>query len=53
VFDLKNITAMVTGTPRGVGMAPEPPRWLRLGGRVDIEIQKIGTLTNPVENEPI
>ena len=34
-------------------MAQKPPRWLRPGDRVDIEIEKIGTLSNPVENEPI
>ena len=46
-------TVILTGTPHGVGMAQKPPRWLRPGDRVDIEIEKIGTLTNPVENEPI
>jgi len=46
-------TVILTGTPHGVGMAQKPPRWLRPGDRVDIEIEKIGTLTNPVENERI
>jgi 2-keto-4-pentenoate hydratase/2-oxohepta-3-ene-1,7-dioic acid hydratase in catechol pathway len=44
-------TVILTGTPHGVGMAQKPPRWLRPGDRVNIEIEKIGTLTNPVENE--
>jgi len=44
---------ILTGTPHGVGMAQKPPRWLRPGDSVDIEIEKIGTLTNPVEYEPI
>jgi 2-keto-4-pentenoate hydratase/2-oxohepta-3-ene-1,7-dioic acid hydratase in catechol pathway len=44
-------TVILTGTPHGVGMAAQPPRWLRPGDRVSIEIEKIGTLTNPVELE--
>ena len=41
-------TVILTGTPSGVGMAQKPPRWLRAGDSVSIEIEKIGTLTNPV-----
>jgi 2-keto-4-pentenoate hydratase/2-oxohepta-3-ene-1,7-dioic acid hydratase in catechol pathway len=44
-------TVILTGTPHGVGMAAQPPRWLRPGDSVSIEIEKIGTLTNPVELE--
>jgi len=45
-------TVILTGTPHGVGMAQKPPRWLRPGDKVSIEIEKIGTLTNPVIHEP-
>jgi 2-keto-4-pentenoate hydratase/2-oxohepta-3-ene-1,7-dioic acid hydratase in catechol pathway len=46
-------TVILTGTPHGVGMAAKPtPRWLRPGDSVSIEIEKIGTLTNPVILEP-
>ncbi|NBX59197.1 MAG: FAA hydrolase family protein [Opitutaceae bacterium] len=46
-------TVILTGTPHGVGMAAKPtPRWLRPGDSVSIEIEKIGTLTNPVTLEP-
>lgn len=46
-------TVILTGTPHGVGMAAKPaPRWLRAGDRVDIEIERIGTLSNPVQLEP-
>jgi 2-keto-4-pentenoate hydratase/2-oxohepta-3-ene-1,7-dioic acid hydratase in catechol pathway len=41
-------TVILTGTPEGVGMARTPPRWLAPGDEVSIEIEKIGTLTNPV-----
>jgi 2-keto-4-pentenoate hydratase/2-oxohepta-3-ene-1,7-dioic acid hydratase in catechol pathway len=45
-------TVILTGTPHGVGMAATPPRWLKAGDSVSIEIENIGTLTNPVEDEP-
>lgn len=46
-------TVILTGTPHGVGFAKTPPRWLKPGDKVDIEIGGIGTLSNPVENEPV
>jgi len=45
-------TVILTGTPHGVGMAQKPPRWLKAGDDVTIEIEKIGALKNPVANEP-
>jgi 2-keto-4-pentenoate hydratase/2-oxohepta-3-ene-1,7-dioic acid hydratase in catechol pathway len=44
-------TVILTGTPHGVGMAAKPPRWLRPGDSVTIEIEGIGRLTNPVALE--
>lgn len=44
-------TVILTGTPHGVGMAATPPRWLKAGDTVTIEIEKIGSLTNPVQLE--
>ena len=41
-------TVILTGTPHGVGMALKPPVWLKPGDTVSIEIDGIGTLTNPV-----
>ncbi len=41
-------TVILTGTPHGVGMARKPQLWLKPGDTVSIEIEKIGTLTNPV-----
>lgn len=46
-------TVILTGTPHGVGMAQKPPLWLKEGDSVSIEIEKIGTLTNPVLNEKV
>ncbi|MCX7712532.1 MAG: fumarylacetoacetate hydrolase family protein [Chthoniobacterales bacterium] len=45
-------TVILTGTPQGVGMARKPPRWLQPGDLVQVEIEKIGTLSNPVIQEP-
>ncbi len=45
-------TVILTGTPRGVGMARSPQRWLQPGDEVTVEIEKIGRLTNPVLAEP-
>lgn len=41
-------TVILTGTPQGVGMASKPPRWLKPGDEVVIEIEHIGKLINPV-----
>jgi len=45
-------TVILTGTPHGVGMARKPPVWLRHGDTVSVEIEGIGSLSNPVEDEP-
>lgn len=37
-----------TGTPDGVGVFRKPPVFLKAGDQVEIEIEKIGTLNNPV-----
>ena len=39
------------GTPAGVGQARTPPVWMRHGDVVEIDIQGIGVLTNPIRNE--
>ena len=44
-------TVILTGTPHGVGVAQDPPRFLKDGDTVTIEIEGIGQLTNPVVNE--
>lgn len=44
-------TVILTGTPHGVGMAAKPPRWLKPGDVVSVEIEKIGVLRNSVERE--
>jgi 2-keto-4-pentenoate hydratase/2-oxohepta-3-ene-1,7-dioic acid hydratase in catechol pathway len=43
---------IATGTPAGVGAGRTPPRWLRPGDRVEVEIEHIGVLANTVISEP-
>ena len=37
-----------TGTPPGVGAARKPPLWLKAGDRMEVEIEHVGVLVNPV-----
>ena len=41
-------TIIATGTPAGVGMGFDPPKFLKPGDVVTCAIEGIGTLTNPV-----
>ena len=49
LFTLEPGDLIFTGTPPGVGMARRPPVWLQPGDRVEVEIDGLGTLANPVE----
>jgi 2,4-diketo-3-deoxy-L-fuconate hydrolase len=40
---------ITTGTPQGVGVARKPPIFLRGGDEVVVEVDRIGTLSNPVK----
>jgi acylpyruvate hydrolase len=42
---------IVTGTPSGVGHARKPPLWMKHGDVCEIEIEGVGTLVNPIEDE--
>jgi acylpyruvate hydrolase len=42
---------IATGTPSGVAHARKPPTWMKAGDTVEIEIQGIGILSNPVVAE--
>lgn len=45
---LKPGDIILTGTPNGVGVAMEPPQFLKDGDVVQIEVEKIGQLKNKV-----
>lgn len=48
IFPLEPGDVISTGTPSGVGWFRNPPRFLKPGDTVRIEIEKIGVLQNPV-----
>lgn len=50
-FTLKPGDLIFTGTPAGVGMGRKPPEWLRPGDRMDVSIERIGTLSNRCVSE--
>jgi 2-keto-4-pentenoate hydratase/2-oxohepta-3-ene-1,7-dioic acid hydratase in catechol pathway len=43
-------SVILTGTPAGVGTGRKPPRFLRDGDVVEVEISGVGLLSNPVRN---
>jgi 2-keto-4-pentenoate hydratase/2-oxohepta-3-ene-1,7-dioic acid hydratase in catechol pathway len=45
-------TIISTGTPGGVAAAMKPPKWLKAGDTVRIEIEGIGHLEHKVIEEP-
>jgi 2-keto-4-pentenoate hydratase/2-oxohepta-3-ene-1,7-dioic acid hydratase in catechol pathway len=51
-FTLEPGDVIATGTPAGVGMLRQPPRWLVPGDTVTVEVDGIGRLENPVIAEP-
>jgi 2-keto-4-pentenoate hydratase/2-oxohepta-3-ene-1,7-dioic acid hydratase in catechol pathway len=51
VFTLEPGDLIFTGTPPGVGMARKPPVWLKPGDTVEVDIDHLGTLRNPVVAE--
>lgn len=48
-FVLEPGDVLLTGTPPGVGVSMTPPRSLQGGDVVEVEIDRIGALANPVE----
>ena len=42
---------IVMGTPAGVGQARTPPVWMQAGDTIEIEVEQIGTLRNPIVAE--
>ncbi|HEY1245517.1 MAG TPA: fumarylacetoacetate hydrolase family protein [Hyphomicrobiaceae bacterium] len=42
---------IATGTPSGVAHARKPPAWMKAGDRVEVEVEGIGVLSNPIADE--
>ena len=50
-FTLEPGDVIYTGTPSGVGVASTPPRFLKVGDRVRVEIDGIGAIENEIVME--
>ena len=48
IFTLSPGDVIVTGTPSGVGFSRKPPLFMKPGDVVEVEVEAIGTLRNPV-----
>jgi len=48
IFTLVPGDVFATGTPAGVGWSKKPPRFMKPGDTVEVEIEAIGLLRNPV-----
>lgn len=51
VAPLRPGDVIVTGTPGGVGAKRNPPLWMKAGDVVEVEVDCIGVLRNPVVDE--
>ncbi len=51
-FTLEPGDIVATGTPAGVGVVRQPPLWMRPGDVVRVEIDGLGSLENPIVEEP-
>jgi 2-keto-4-pentenoate hydratase/2-oxohepta-3-ene-1,7-dioic acid hydratase in catechol pathway len=44
---------IATGTPGGVGIKRNPPLWMKPGDRVEVRVEKVGTLSHPIAAETL
>ena len=44
---------VLMGTPSGVGHARKPPLWMKDGDIIEVEIENVGLLQNPIQDEVI
>jgi len=51
LFTLQPGDLIFTGTPPGVGAARKPPVFIKAGDRMEVEIEGLGVLSNPVVDE--
>jgi acylpyruvate hydrolase len=50
-MSLERGDVIITGTPGGVGAARKPPVFMKAGDIFEVEIEKLGVLTNPVHDD--
>jgi acylpyruvate hydrolase len=51
VLTLQAGDVIVMGTPAGVGQARTPPVWMKAGDIIEIDIERVGVLSNPIAAE--
>ncbi len=51
IMPLETGDVIVSGTPGGVGAKRNPPLWMKAGDVVEVEVDRIGVLRNPVAND--
>lgn len=51
IFELSPGDVIVTGTPSGVGWSRKPPVFMKEGDVVEVEIENVGLLRNPIVDE--
>lgn len=51
VFTLVSGDVIATGTPAGVGWSRKPQRFMKPGDICEVEIEGVGTLTNPIQEQ--
>ena len=44
---------IATGTPAGVAALHQPPAWLKPGSTVEVEVEGLGRLHNPITERPV
>lgn len=51
IFTLVPGDVIVTGTPAGVGWSQKPPRYMQPGDTIEVEVEGIGVLRNPIVSQ--
>ncbi len=51
IWEVQPGDVIATGTPGGVGSMRKPPLWMKPGDSVEVEIDRLGTLTNRIVAE--
>lgn len=51
IWEIRPGDVIATGTPGGVGAARDPKIWMKPGDRIEVEIDRLGTLSNPIVEE--
>ncbi|MES3003660.1 MAG: fumarylacetoacetate hydrolase family protein [Pseudomonadota bacterium] len=51
VLTLEPGDVLVMGTPAGVGQARTPPVWMKAGDKFEVDIERVGVLSNPIAAE--